>query len=101
MPKRIHKHGRPAQERLGMMKETVLKDAISREKNIKELAISYGVHPGSLYKFYKENGIKKKRKNVEYESGYTKGCYKKRIEELRDYIKENNFTKEEVISSIF
>ena len=31
---------------------------------------------------------------------YIRGNYKSKIDELRDYIKENNITKEEVLSTI-
>ena len=58
------------------------------------------MHPGSLLKYYKKNRIKKKRKKVNRKSGHTRGNYKK-IEDLRNYIKENNITQEEIISAVF
>ena len=90
----------PVQEKLARIKDIVLKDALSGEKSIIELAKIYGTNPVSLLKFHKENGIKKKRKYVDYKSGYNRGCYKNQIEELRDYIRKNNITKEEIISTI-
>ena len=56
----------------------------------------------SLLKYYKKNGIKKKKIKLEYKSGHTRGNYNKqksRIEDIRNYIKENDITKEEVISA--
>ena len=100
MPKGICKRRSPVQEKLAGMKDIILKDALSREKSMIELAKVYGVHPISLLKFHKENGIKKRRKYVDYKSGYNRGCYKSKIEELRNYIKENNFIKEQIISAI-
>ena len=100
MIKGIFKRRSPVQEKLARIKETVLKDALSREKSMIELANIYGVHQLSLLKFHRMNGIKKKRKNVKYGSGHSRGCYKKRIEELRNYIKENNITKSEIILAV-
>lgn len=100
MPKGICKRRSPVQEKLANMKDIILKDALSREKSMIELAKVYGVHPISLLKFHKENGIKKRRKYVDYKSGYNRGYYKSQIEELRDYIRKNNITKEEIISTI-
>jgi len=100
MTKGIFKRRSPVQEKLASIKETVLKDALSREKSMIELANIYGVHQVSLLKFHRMNGIKKKRKNVKYESGHSRDCYKKRIEDLRSYIKENNITKSEIMSAI-
>jgi len=96
----IYKRRSPIQEKLARIKEIVLKDALSREKSIIELAKTYGVHPLSLLKFYKKNGIKKKRKNVEYKLGYKRNSFKSQIEDIRKYIKENDITKEEIISAI-
>lgn len=93
MPRGIYKRRSPVQEKLARMKDIVLKDALSGEKNAKELANVYGVHPSSLLKFHKENGVKKKRK---YVSGYCKG----KIEDLRSYIKENDITKEDIFKAI-
>ena len=96
MTKGTHKRKRPVQEKLTRIKDIVLKDALSGEKSMIELANIYGVNPISLFKFHKENGIKKKKKYVKY----IRGNYKSKIDELRDYIKENNITKEEVLSTI-
>ena len=100
MTKGIFKRKYPVQEKLARMKEIVLKDALCREKSVTELANIYGVHKVSLWKYYKNNGIKKKRKNVNYESGHIRGSYKKQIEDLRNYIKENNITQEEIILAV-
>ena len=100
MPQGIYKRKSPVQEKLAKIKEIILKDALNREKSIIELAKIYGVHPLSLLKFYKENGIKKKRKYIKYGSRYSKGCCEKRIEELRSYIKENNIPKEQIMMAV-
>jgi len=88
MTKGIYKRRSPIQEKLARIKDVVLKDA------------SYE----SLLKYYNNSGIKKKRKYIEYKSGYTRGNYKSQkksqIEDIRNYIKENNITKEEVISAL-
>jgi len=81
---------------LAGIKEIVVRDALSRKKSTTELANIYGVHPLSLLKYYKKNGIKKKRKNVDYKLGHIRGHYKKHIEELRNYIKENNISRAEI-----
>ena len=96
MKKGIFKRKSPIQEKLAGIKEIVLRDCLSREKSVKELAKIYGVHLGSLFNYYKKNGIKKKRKNVECKSGYKRCSYKRKIEDLRSYIKENNITKAEI-----
>lgn len=98
--KMVYKRRSPVQEKLAKIKEIVLKDAESGEKSMIELADIYGVHQVSLLKFHRMNGIKKKRKNVKYRSNYNKGYYKKRIDELRGYIKENNISQEEIKESI-
>ena len=94
---RKFKYKKSIQEVLSIIKEKILKDASSGEKGIAELAKIYGISYETLRKYYRVNGIKKKR---EYVNRYGRGCYKKRIEELRDYIKENNITKEEILSTI-
>ena len=96
MPQGIFKRKSPAQEKLERIKETILKDALSGEKSVKDLANIYGVCLLSLSGFYKNNGIKKKRKYVKY----IKGHYKSRIKELRNYIKENNISRVEIIEAI-
>lgn len=100
MTKGMFKRRRPVQEKLTGIREIVLRDSLSREKSVIELAKIYGVHPGSLLKYYKKNGIKKKRKNVECKSGYKRFSFKRKIEDLRGYIKENNITKAEIKSAI-
>ena len=103
MPPGIYKRKSPVQEKLARMKDIILEDALSRKKSVKELTKIYGVSYESLLKYYKKNGIKKKKIKLEYKSGYTRGNYnnqKRQIEDLRKYIKENNITKEEVISTI-
>lgn len=100
MTKGIYKRKSPVQEKLAKMKEIILKDALSREKSVEELTKIYGISYESLLKYYNNNGIKKKRKNIEYKSGYIRGSYKSQIESLRNYIKENNITKEEIVSTI-
>ena len=96
MPQGIYKRTSPVQEKLARIKDVVLKDAASREKSMIELAKIYGVHPLSLLKFHKENDIKKKRKNIIYRGRYS---YKSKIEELRDYIRENNITRKQIIAA--
>ena len=103
MPLGIYKRKSPVQEKLARMKDIILEDALSRKKSVKELNKIYGVSYVSLLKYYRKNGIKKKKIKLEYKSGYTSGNYnnqKRQIEDLRKYIKENNITKEEVISTI-
>ena len=95
MPQGIYKRRNPIQEKLKRMKETILKDALSGEKSVKDLAYIYGVCPFSLSGFYKKNGIKKKRIYVKY----IKGPYKSRIKELRDYIKENNISRNDIVQA--
>ena len=97
MPPGIYKRKSPVQEKLARMKDIILEDAESRKKSVKELANIYGVCSLSLSKYYKRNGIKKKKKK---KIGFVRGSYKNQIEDLRKYIKENNITKEEVISTI-
>ena len=100
MTKGIFKRKSPVQEKLAKMEEIILKDALSREKSVKELANIYGVCSLSLSEYYKNNGIKKLRKNVKYKYGYIRGSYKNKIKELRNYIKENDITKEEIVLTI-
>ena len=103
MPPGIYKRKSPVQEKLAIMKDVILEDALSRKKSVKELAKIYNVSYGSLLIYYKKNRIKKKKIKLEYKSGYTRGSYnnqKRQIEDLRNYIKKNGITKEEVISTI-
>ena len=99
MTKGIFKCKSPVQEKLAGIKEIILKDALSGEKSVIELANIYGVPPVSLFNYYKKNGIKKKRKHVDYKLGRNRGR-QKRIEECRSYIKENNITRAEIESAI-
>ena len=104
MPPGIYKRKSPIQEKLARMKDIILEDALSRKKSVKELVKIYNVSYESLFKYYRKNGIKKKKIKLEYKSGYTRGNYnnnqKKKIEELRNYIKENGITKAEVVSTV-
>ena len=95
MPQGIYKRKSPVQEKLERMKKTILKDALSGEKSVKDLAYIYGVCPLSLSGFYKKNGIKKKRMYVKYIRGHYKSC----IKELRDYIKENNISRNDIVQA--
>ena len=96
MPPGIYKRKSPVQEKLARMKDIILEDALSRKKSVKELVKIYNVSYESLLKYYRKNGIKKKKIKLEYKSGYKRCKYKNQIEDLRSYIKENNITKEEV-----
>ena len=97
MPLGIYKRKSPVQEKLARMKDIIWEDALSRKKSVKELANIYGVCSLSLSKYYKRNGIKKKKKK---RIGFVRDSYKKKIEELRNYIKENGITKAEVVSTV-
>ena len=95
MSKGIYKRRSPIQEKLKRIREIILKDALSGEKSLKELACDYGVYHTSLSEFYKKNGIRKKRVKVKY----TRGCYKSHIKELKNYIKENNISRDNIVQA--
>ena len=73
---RKFKHKKSIQEVLSVIKEKILEDASSGEKSIVELAIIYGISCGTLRKYYRVNGIKKKREYVKYNKSGCMGCYK-------------------------
>ena len=91
---------RISEEKLEGIKDIVLRDASRGEKKLKELAIIYGVSPQHLSEYYKMNGIKKKKKYDIGAGGSWKGRNKTQIEKVRDYIKENNHTRADVVQAI-